>query len=132
MERCPEAALFSIFRGEKRFGRTKTHEENIGSKMENFGKEFFFEAQDGAFAGGPFATDVERIQMMRKLTDEGWGKQIIIANDVCLKASLHSTGMLECEAPVFSVANKRVIEESASMLILRVCNGAPSVLRTAT
>ena len=30
--------------------------------------------------------------MMRKLTDEGWGKQIIIANDVCLKASLHKYG----------------------------------------
>ncbi len=61
-------------------------------EFDNFGKEFFFDAQDGAFAGGPFATDVERVQMLRKLTNEGWGKQLIIANDVCLKASLHNYG----------------------------------------
>lgn len=61
-------------------------------EFDNFGKEFFFEAQDGAFAGGPFATDVERVQMLKRLTDEGWGKQLILANDVCLKASLHKYG----------------------------------------
>lgn len=61
-------------------------------EFDNFGKEFFFEAQDGAFAGGPFATDVERVRMLRRLVDEGWGRQILIANDVCLKASLHKYG----------------------------------------
>ena len=37
--------------------------------------------------------------------------------DYCPYGSLHSTGMLECEAPVFSVANKRVIEEGMAICI---------------
>ncbi|MBR6748169.1 MAG: hypothetical protein IKM07_04460 [Clostridia bacterium] len=61
-------------------------------EFDNFGKEFFFEAQDGAFAGGPFDTDVERVRMLRRLTDEGWGSRLLIANDLCLKASLHKYG----------------------------------------
>lgn len=61
-------------------------------EFDNFGKEFYFEAQDGAFAGGPFATDVERVRMLRTLAEEGYGPQIMIANDVCLKASLHKYG----------------------------------------
>lgn len=35
----------------------------------------------------------------------------------CPYGSLHSTGLLECEAPVFSVANKRVIEENMAICI---------------
>lgn len=37
--------------------------------------------------------------------------------DYCPYGSLHSTGMLECEAPVFSVANKRIIEENMTICI---------------
>ena len=37
--------------------------------------------------------------------------------DYCPYGSLHSTGMLECEAPIFSVANKRVIEENMTVCI---------------
>lgn len=37
--------------------------------------------------------------------------------DYCPYGSLHSTGMLECEAPVFSVKNKRVIEENMAICI---------------
>ena len=37
--------------------------------------------------------------------------------DYCPYGSLHSTGMLECEAPIFSVANKRVIEEGMAICI---------------
>ena len=37
--------------------------------------------------------------------------------DYCPYGSLHSTGMLECEAPVFSVNNKRVIEENMAICI---------------
>lgn len=37
--------------------------------------------------------------------------------DYCPYGSLHSTGMLECEAPVFSVENKRVIEENMAICI---------------
>ena len=37
--------------------------------------------------------------------------------DYCPYGSLHSTGMLECEAPVFSVANKRIIQENMAICI---------------
>ena len=37
--------------------------------------------------------------------------------EYCPYGSLHSTGMLECEAPVFSVDNKRVIEENMAICI---------------
>ena len=37
--------------------------------------------------------------------------------DYCPYGSLHSTGMLECEAPVFSVTNQRVIEENMAICI---------------
>ncbi len=37
--------------------------------------------------------------------------------EYCPYGSLHSTGMLECEAPVFSKANGRVIEENMTMCI---------------
>ncbi len=37
--------------------------------------------------------------------------------DYCPYGSLHSTGMLECEAPTFTVENKRVIKENMAICI---------------
>lgn len=37
--------------------------------------------------------------------------------DYCPYGSLHSTGMLECEAPIFTVDNKRVIEKNMAICI---------------
>ena len=37
--------------------------------------------------------------------------------DYCPYGSLHSTGMLECEAPTFTVSNKRIIEEGMAICI---------------
>ncbi len=37
--------------------------------------------------------------------------------DYCPYGSLHSTGMLECEAPVFTTDNKRIIEENMCICI---------------
>ncbi len=37
--------------------------------------------------------------------------------DYCPYGSLHSTGMLECEAPTFTVNNKRIIEENMAICI---------------
>lgn len=37
--------------------------------------------------------------------------------EYCPYGSLHSTGMLECEAPTFTVANKRVIEANMAICI---------------
>ena len=61
-------------------------------EFDNFGKEFYFPPQDGAFAGGPFATDVERVRTLKQLINDGYVNQLLIANDICLKASLHKYG----------------------------------------
>lgn len=61
-------------------------------EFDNLGKEFSFDAQDGAFAGGPFATDRERARMLRKLAALGHAGRILLSNDLCLKASLHRYG----------------------------------------
>lgn len=61
-------------------------------EFDNLSKEFFFEPQDGAFAGGPFATDVERVHKLMELIAEGYTDQLLLANDLCLKGSLHKYG----------------------------------------
>ena len=37
--------------------------------------------------------------------------------DYCPYGSLHSTGMLECEAPTFTMENKRIIEENLAICV---------------
>ena len=67
---------------------------DMGSYLEfdDLSKEFFFEPQEGAFAGGPFETDVARVHKLKELIAEGYRDQILLANDLCLKGSLHKYG----------------------------------------
>lgn len=67
---------------------------NLGIYLEfdDLSKEFFFPPQEGAFAGGPFATDVERVHKIKELIAEGYVDQLLLANDLCLKGSLHKYG----------------------------------------
>jgi phosphotriesterase-related protein len=44
------------------------------------------------FAGGNFATDRERVQVIRNLVDLGFQNRLLITNDICLKAMLHAYG----------------------------------------
>jgi phosphotriesterase-related protein len=61
-------------------------------EFDNFGKEFYIDAADRGFAGGIFARDIERVQVLRQLVDEGFEKQLLITNDICLKSMLHHYG----------------------------------------
>ena len=61
-------------------------------EFDNLSKEFFFEPQAGSFAGGPFETDVARVHKLRELISEGYRDRLLLANDLCLKASLHHYG----------------------------------------
>lgn len=61
-------------------------------EFDNFGKEFEFEAQAGAFAGGPFETDAARVQMLAHLCGEGFAPQILLSSDVCTKSLLRAYG----------------------------------------
>ena len=49
-------------------------------EFDNFGKEFYVSRERR------FAYDLERIEMMKLLIDEGYGKRILVCNDICLKS----------------------------------------------
>lgn len=70
----------------------KALDRGVYVEFDNLGKEFYFEAADASFAGGPFETDVARARMLKKLVDRGYVHQLVLANDLCLKASLHKFG----------------------------------------
>jgi phosphotriesterase-related protein len=57
-------------------------------EFDNFGKEFVIEPSERGFAGGIFARDLQRVQMIRRLIDDGYLSQILITNDICLKSML--------------------------------------------
>jgi phosphotriesterase-related protein len=61
-------------------------------EFDNFGKEFPTNATTAAFAGGPFARDRERVDVLRALVNEGYVRQLLLSNDVCLKSMLHCYG----------------------------------------
>lgn len=61
-------------------------------EFDNFGKEFYIDPADRGFAGGVFARDVERVQVLAELIDEGYENQLLITNDICLKSMLHHYG----------------------------------------
>lgn len=67
-------------------------DKGVYVEFDNLGKEFYFEPADGAFAGGPFETDVSRARMLCKLAGKGYTAQLVLANDLCLKASLRKYG----------------------------------------
>lgn len=67
-------------------------QKGVYVEFDNFGKEFYFESQDGAFAGGPFETDLARVRMLKRLIENGYGHRLLIANDLCLKTMLRSYG----------------------------------------
>ncbi len=63
---------------------------NLGAFVEfdNFGKEFFVSKERR------FAYDLERIEVLKTLIDEGYGNQILICNDICLKSMWKKYGGL--------------------------------------
>lgn len=63
---------------------------NMGVYVEfdDFGKEFFSDGERR------FAYDLERILLLRRLIDEGYGKKILICNDICLKTMWKKYGGL--------------------------------------
>ena len=52
-------------------------------QLDNFGKEFT--PGEGNFSAGNFATDEERAELAAKIIQEGFGDQLLLTNDICLK-----------------------------------------------
>jgi phosphotriesterase-related protein len=61
-------------------------------EFDDFGKEFEPDAPEGGFAGGRFATDDERVQVVRECIEWGYGSRLLVTNDICLKCMLHAYG----------------------------------------
>jgi phosphotriesterase-related protein len=57
----------------------------VNIEFDNFGKEFYILKRDRGFAGGVFARDIERVQVIGRLLERGFLEQLLITNDVCLK-----------------------------------------------
>ena len=57
-------------------------------EFDNFGKEFYVSEERR------FAYDLERVKLLKLLIDEGYGKQILICNDICLKTMWKNFGGL--------------------------------------
>ena len=55
-------------------------DKGVFVEFDNFGKEFYVSEERR------FAYDLERIRLLKKLLDEGYQKQILICNDICLKS----------------------------------------------
>ena len=57
-------------------------------EFDDFGKEFYVNTERR------FAYDLERIALLRQLIDEGYGKKILVCNDICLKTMWKKYGGL--------------------------------------
>jgi phosphotriesterase-related protein len=68
-------------------------DEGVYVQFDNFGKEFYIDPEDRAgYSGGVFASDPERVRVIRQLVDWGYAKQLLITNDLCLKQMLRRYG----------------------------------------
>ena len=61
-------------------------------EFDNFGKEMFIDKKDLTATSGRFATDWERVLMIKELISQGYENQLLISCDICLKTLLHTYG----------------------------------------
>lgn len=59
-------------------------------QLDNFGKEFT--PDTAGFAGGSFAKDSERVRIAAGIIESGYGDQLLMTNDICLKCMLKYCG----------------------------------------
>lgn len=62
------------------------------AQFDNFGHEFYIDKSERKFLPGPFATDVQRVDAIKKLIDLGFLSNILISSDICHKSLLHGYG----------------------------------------
>ena len=67
-------------------------DKGVYAMFDNFGKEYYFTAQEAVFSGGPFETDLDRVRMIIRMIKENHTDRLMLATDVCLKSLLHSYG----------------------------------------
>ena len=58
-------------------------------EFDNFGKEFYIDAADRVgFTGGMFERDLDRVRALKALAEEGFDRQLLVTNDICLNQML--------------------------------------------
>jgi len=62
------------------------------TEFDNFGHEFYVNREDRKFLPGPFATDYQRVVVIKSLIDAGFLSNILISTDICHKCLLHKYG----------------------------------------
>ena len=61
-------------------------------EFDNFGKEYYIRREVRNSGYGLFVHDTERVALLKKLIDDGFVNQLLLARDVCLKNLLHKYG----------------------------------------
>lgn len=61
-------------------------------EFDNFGKEYFVDIEARREGYGLFVKDTERVACLKELIEEGYGKQLLLSCDVCLKTLLRTYG----------------------------------------
>jgi len=61
-------------------------------EFDNFGKEMATDRWNCKPGSGRFATDWERVRLLKKLVDKGFAGQLLLSCDVCLKQLLRAYG----------------------------------------
>ena len=62
------------------------------AEFDDFGKEFYVDRKNRNLLLGSFASDKERVLLIKKLIEKGYVRQILITNDICLKSMTHTYG----------------------------------------
>lgn len=70
----------------------KLVDQGVSVEFDNFGKEWFVNEEVRSDGYGNFIRDTERVEIIRSLIEKGYGKQILLSNDICLKSLLHAYG----------------------------------------
>ena len=82
-------------------------DQGVYVEFDNFGKEFYVSKERR------FAYDLERIELLKKLINEGYGKQILLSNDICLKTMWKKYGG-NGYAHILNVVKKMALENGIS------------------
>ena len=67
-------------------------ERGAYAEFDDFGKEYYVDRADRNLLDGSFAYDTQRVAFLKKMIEGGYGKQLLICNDICLKSMLHAYG----------------------------------------
>ena len=67
-------------------------DKGVFVEFDNFGKQMATDSWDFRPGNGAFVSDAQRVDLLIKLIERGYEKQLLFSCDVCLKSLLHAYG----------------------------------------